>query len=144
MWCGVVWCAEGAVTKGNGQDALAHGKMQAGRAVCLSARCVWCIVQGRYLLWCRAATVPGCPGDALPLCLMVLLKFSLGPTLCASGPGGALMRLALGQLRSFSPLPHCLGPMGSGDPSGQRGSYSIPPHCSGQWTTGILLSKATL
>ena len=33
----------------------------------------------------RAATVHGCPGNALPLCLMVLPKFLLGPGLCASG-----------------------------------------------------------
>ena len=44
--------------------------------------CVVCgapVAEGHHPLWCRAAIVPGCPEDTLPLCLMVLPKFSLGP-----------------------------------------------------------------
>ena len=42
VWCGVVWCGgvpKALLPKGNGRDGLAHGKIQAGRAVCLSVRC---------------------------------------------------------------------------------------------------------
>ena len=48
------------------------------------------------------------------------------------GPGRALMRLALGQLRTFSTLPHCLWAVGSG----QWESSCSLPHCSGQWAVG--------
>ena len=52
LWFGVVWCGavcrgavhcvvpKALVPNGNGRDGLAHRKMEAGRAVCLSARCV--------------------------------------------------------------------------------------------------------
>ena len=87
--CRVAWRAEGAVTKRQWPDGVAHGKMQAGRAVCLSAHCVWCVcapvAEGHHPLRGWAASVLGCPGDALLLCLMLLLKVSLGPALGASG-----------------------------------------------------------
>ena len=51
-----------------------------------SVVCCAPVAEGRHPLWCRAASVPGFPGDALPLCLMALLKVSLGPALGASGP----------------------------------------------------------
>ena len=91
VWCGVMWCGvpKALSAKGNGRDGLAHGKMQAGRAVCLGALSVVCcdpVAEGRLPLWCRVVTVPGCPGDALPLRLIVLPKFSLSPVLGASGP----------------------------------------------------------
>ena len=54
------------------------------RALCLV--CCAPVAEGRHPLWCRAATIPGCPGDVLPLRLMVVPKFSLGPALGASGP----------------------------------------------------------
>ena len=53
------------------------------------ALCVVCcapVAEGRVSLWRRAAAVQGCPGDALPLCLTVLPKFSLDPGLCATAP----------------------------------------------------------
>ena len=35
VWCGVVWCGvpKALLPKGNGQDGLAHGEMQAGAGV---------------------------------------------------------------------------------------------------------------
>ena len=44
------------------------------------------MVEGHHSLWRRAVAIQGCPGDALPLCLMLQPKFSLGPGLCASKP----------------------------------------------------------
>ena len=44
------------------------------------------MAEGRPSLGRRAAIALRCPGDIPPLCLMVLLKVSLGPGLDASGP----------------------------------------------------------
>ena len=41
VWCGVVWCAKGAVTKWQWPGCLAYRVMQNGRAVCPSTCCVW-------------------------------------------------------------------------------------------------------
>ena len=43
--CGAVWCGvpKALLPKGNGRDGLVQAKMQAGRVVCLSADCVWCV-----------------------------------------------------------------------------------------------------
>ena len=89
------------------------------RAVCG----VLCTAEGRHPLLWRAASVPGCPGHALPLSLMVLPKLKLKQRSCWAlpsvppGPGGASTRMALGQLRSFCTLPHCPGEVDSGDPA---------------------------
>ena len=81
MWCGVVWCAEGAVTKRQ-WPGWSCTRENASREGCVSKhalRVVCCapVAEGRLSLWHRAATVHGCPGDTLPLCLVVLLEFSL-------------------------------------------------------------------
>ena len=56
------------------------------------------------------------------------------------GPSGALTRLAPGQPRSFSTLPHCPGAVGSGDPAvyctGLLGSFRPKPHCSAHGAVG--------
>ena len=103
---------------------------------------------------------PGLPWGALPLCLMVLPKFSLAQAFVPPGPRRALMRPALGQLRSFNSLPHCMGQwavgilqytatlqraMSSGDPSihcrtrvgsWQWGPLCTLPHCLGAVGSG--------
>ena len=152
MWvrCGVCVCVCVCVCRRRCYQMAMAGMpcirvMQNGRAVCLNARCVVCcapVAEGHHSAWRRAAAVLGCLGDVLPLCLMVLLKFSLGPDLCASGPclgcdeAGtwaaemlqftATLRGAVGsgdpcgdsgQWYSFHSLPHCLGSMGSRTPS---------------------------
>ena len=67
VWCGVVWCGVGwcgvgwcgvlkaLLPSGNGRNGLAHGKMQAWRAVCLSKLVTWLSLrQGKFcVLGCR-------------------------------------------------------------------------------------------
>ena len=60
----------------------AEGSPPTKRTLCVV--CCTPMAEGRHSMWCRASAVHGCPGDALPLCLMVQLKFSLGLGLCAS------------------------------------------------------------
>ena len=50
VWCGAVWCAEGAVTK------LAMAGME-GRERALCVVCGAPVAEGRQSLWCRAAAV---------------------------------------------------------------------------------------
>ena len=135
VWCGVVWC--GVVWCGAVCRRLCYRMAMAGmvlhtgnakREDCVSkrTRCVWYVVH----LWQRAITlslVPGvcclgCPGAALPLCLMVLLKFSLDPGLCAPGPWSSFDGAGT-RLRSFSRA------VGSGDPF----VYRHTAVGSGQW-----------
>ena len=73
------------------------------------------------------STILGCSGDALPLCMMVLLKFSLGPALGASTPlwgideagtwaAEILQQWAMGILQHSATLQHAAG-------SGLQGSF---------------------
>ena len=54
----------------------------------MCARPSYCapVAEGRPFLGRLAAVALGCPGDILPLCLLVLLKVLLGPSLRASRP----------------------------------------------------------
>ena len=47
VWCGVVWCAEGAVTHRQRAGCLAHGKLQNGWALNLNPKseCKPCVLQ---------------------------------------------------------------------------------------------------
>ena len=88
--CVCVCVLKALLPKGNGRYGLARGKMQAGRAVCLSlhALCVVCYTPGTVGQRPRigAVLVPGCPGDALPFRLWVQLEFSQCPHRGASWP----------------------------------------------------------
>ena len=88
VWCGVVWC--GVVCRmGCYQIAMARMlphtvKCKTGE-LCVQA-CAVCNVFHTCDRGPSLSLVPdGCPGDTLPLCL-VLPKCLLGPGLCASGP----------------------------------------------------------
>ena len=93
VWCGVVWygmvCQRRCYQMAMAGMVLHTGN--ASREGCVSKRtlCAVCgapVAKGHHFLRRWAAAAGGCPGDALPHCLMVLLKFSLSPGLCASGP----------------------------------------------------------
>ena len=92
VWCGVVWC--GVVCRRRWYQMAMAGmpciqEMQTGGCVSKRALCVVCctpVAEGRQSPRGRAAIVQGCLGEALPLCLMVPLKFSLGLGLCGSTP----------------------------------------------------------
>ena len=127
VWCGVVWCGvpKALLPNGNGQDALQTSNAKREGCVSKCALCVVCcapVAGGCHSLWRRAAAVQGCPGDILPLCLMVLPKFLLAHAFVPLDPGQAVMRPALGRLRYFCTLPHCVG----------------------QWAVGVPLDTATL
>ena len=90
VWCGVGCCGAvrcGAVQcgvpkvllpKGNGQDGVARGKMQAGRAVCLSVRCVFGVCP------LVPAALPRCGGCGSP---------AVGGGTCACPSRGVLVAL---------------------------------------------------
>ena len=88
VWCGVVWCGvpKALLPNGNGRDALDLGN--AKREGCVSERglpVVCCTLgTGQELSPCAASSVQGCPGDSLPLCLLVQLEFLQRP--CHSAP----------------------------------------------------------
>ena len=78
--------------------------------------CVVCcapVAEGGHPLWRWAAAVQGCPGDALSFCLMVLLKFSLSPGLCASGPWSGIDEAGKWVAEILQYTAHCLGAVGS-------------------------------
>ena len=89
VWCGVVWCAEGAVTKKQWPGWSCRQVMQAGRAVCVDAGCVLCVV---HLCSGPAGSIHGRPGDSLPLCLLVQLQLPHSPRHGPSSPAQAFMR----------------------------------------------------
>ena len=57
-----------------------------GAGMCTSPNCCAPVAEGRPSPGRRTTVVLGCPGDIPPLCLMVLLKVLLGPSLGASRP----------------------------------------------------------
>ena len=57
-----------------------------GVGMCTRPGCCAPVAEGRPSPGRRAAVALGCPRDITPLCLMVLLKASLGPGLGASRP----------------------------------------------------------
>ena len=78
--------------------------------MCLRAPCVVCcapVEEDCPSLWCTAVAVHSCPGETLPLCLMVLLEFLLPMHL--GGLVGQFWGRLFGRLRTFSMLPHCDG-----------------------------------
>ena len=62
--CGVVWCAEGAVTKRQWLGCLAYGNSKTGRGVCVCTRSVLCVPRCSALL--RWLQVPLGGGGASP------------------------------------------------------------------------------
>ena len=158
VWCGVVWCGvvcqRCCYQKAMARIALQKKKMQAGRAVCLSAPCVWCVAH----LWHGAVTLFGVgwlPSRAAlgKLCRSVLWCYQSSRWALPSVPpgrGGTLTRLALGQLTSFSTMPHYLGVVGSGDLAAYSHTASLlspRPLCLttlGQWVVELFLFTASL
>ena len=65
MWCGV---PKALLPKGNGQNGLPRTGMQAGRAVCLYAHCVFgvCPLVPAALPWCGSCGSPGVGGGCAP------------------------------------------------------------------------------
>ena len=107
------------------------------------ALCVVCgapMAEGHHSLWCRAAAAQGCPGDALLLCLMVLLKFSLGPGLCASRPRSGFDEAGTWAAET---LPYTATPCWAVG-SGQWASCSSLTLCSVQWAVEVLLYTSSV
>ena len=135
VWCGVEWCGvvrcgvpKALLPNGNGRDVLYRKKERPEGCV---SSCVPCLLCGApVVVQCRVGAVRGCPGDALPLCLMVLRKFSLGPSLCVFRSSPCCVEVgfwAAEILQYIATVRRAVGGSGSGPPQVLR------PTALGRW-----------
>ena len=100
---------------------------------------MWCTCsRGPSLSLVHGGCYLGCPQDALLLCRMVPLKFSLGPSLCAS----SWPRSGFDAVGTWAANPSVHSPTASG--GGQWGSFCFPLHYSGQWVVVLLQYTVSL